>query len=50
MYGKGYLFGIDAALVLWLLLRYVDKRYYQEKRELKRKKLQEIQKNKRDDT
>ncbi|WP_444935694.1 hypothetical protein ACJJIW_15980 [Microbulbifer sp. JMSA004] len=50
MYGKGYLIGIVAALVLWLLLRYVDKRYYQKKRELKRKKLQEIQKKKRDDT
>lgn len=39
MYGKGYLFGIGLAVILWLLIRQVDKRYYQRKHALIQQRL-----------
>lgn len=39
MYGKGYIYGLGLAFLLWLLIKHVDKRYYKKKRELLTKRL-----------
>ncbi|MBB3166829.1 hypothetical protein [Simiduia aestuariiviva] len=39
MYGKGYIYGLGAAFILWLVISQIDKRYYKKKLELLRKQL-----------
>ncbi|BBM02478.1 hypothetical protein [Microbulbifer sp. GL-2] len=40
MYGKGYLYGLGVAFIVWLIIWQLDKRYYKKKQELLRKRLQ----------
>ncbi len=48
MYGKGYWLGIGLGLLLWLLIRQVDKRYYRKKHELIQKRLREKEQQQKD--
>lgn len=40
MYGKGYLYGLGVAFIVWFIIWQLDKRYYKKKQELLRKRLQ----------